>query len=63
MQFHDRELNRWLLPREDQRHSCRSAANGEADDLKMTSLIDERFTRAASEFLTWRAAFWPTASL
>jgi hypothetical protein len=29
----------------------------------MTSLIDERFTRAASEFLTWRAAFWPTASL
>jgi len=33
MQFHDRELNRWLLPREDQRHSCRSAATGEANDL------------------------------
>ena len=33
MQFHDRELNRWLLPREDQRHSCLSAATGEANDL------------------------------
>jgi len=26
-------LNKWLLPREDQRHSCRSAATGEANDL------------------------------